>query len=93
MTDALHLLIAICAAQLCIIGAHTRELGQLLPSFQEVTKPTIWFGCCVVSQVADDIKQLSKVKPKLPWSPTDKVKKAKPAAKAGAKPSGFGAKR
>lgn len=44
-------------------------------------------------QVADDIKRLSKVKPKLPWSAADKVKKAKPAAKAGAKPTGFGKKR
>jgi hypothetical protein len=45
-------------------------------------------------QVAQDIKQLSKVKPKLPWSASDaKIKKAKPAGKAGSKPAGFGAKR
>jgi hypothetical protein len=45
-------------------------------------------------QVAADIKALSKVKPKLPWSASDaKVKKAKPAAKPGSKPAGFGAKR
>jgi hypothetical protein len=45
--------------------------------------------------VAQDIKQLSKVKPKLPWSSSDaKIKKAKPAVgKAGSKPAGFGAKR
>lgn len=46
-------------------------------------------------QVAQDIKRLSKVKPKLPWSASDaKIKKAKPAGgTGGSKPSGFGAKR
>ena len=60
-----------------------------------VEAPTLHFiaGGCMLLQVADDIKRLSKVKPKLPWSAADKVKKAKPAAKAGAKPTGFGKKR
>ena len=48
----------------------------------------------LVIQVAQDMKKLSKVKPKLPWSPNDtKIKKPKPAGKAGGKPAGFGAKR
>lgn len=48
----------------------------------------------VAAQVAADIKALSKVKPKLPWSASDaKVKKAKPAPKPGSKAAGFGAKR
>jgi hypothetical protein len=69
-------------------GACTDEL---VPSCQPSETVVL---VLLLRQVSADIKKLSKVKPKLPWSASDtNVKKAKPAAKAGGKPAGFGAKR
>lgn len=48
--------------------------------------------CACLCQVASDIKRLSKVKPKLPWSANDTGVR-KPKAAAGRPGGGFGKKK